>query len=211
MLPVFAFLLLAPGPGANRKHCQDRHGRILKLRIAERCPRQGCQHRVHTERHEQPIHPTPNIHHRKAGAQGRIRTSVARKERQIYSLLPLTARPPVHIPPPQQVQRRPLLGPQFDRAWTPLRPMLESRMPRPGIASPCYQRTRCQTRRSANPAKLRNSRTTVLPRVLRLGSCCWNQFSRRAARLVWLAPGTPCGALKVTIMELAKGLEPPTL
>jgi hypothetical protein len=30
------------------------------------------------------------------GAQGRIRTSVARKERQIYSLLPLTARPPVH-------------------------------------------------------------------------------------------------------------------
>ena len=29
------------------------------------------------------------------GAQGRIRTSVARKERQIYSLLPLTARPPV--------------------------------------------------------------------------------------------------------------------
>ena len=31
-----------------------------------------------------------------AGAQGRIRTSVARKERQIYSLLPLTTRPPVH-------------------------------------------------------------------------------------------------------------------
>ena len=27
--------------------------------------------------------------------QGRIRTSVARKERQIYSLLPLTTRPPV--------------------------------------------------------------------------------------------------------------------
>ena len=33
---------------------------------------------------------------RMSGAQGRIRTSVARKERQIYSLLPLTARPPVH-------------------------------------------------------------------------------------------------------------------
>ncbi len=30
-----------------------------------------------------------------AGGQGRIRTSVARKERQIYSLLPLTTRPPV--------------------------------------------------------------------------------------------------------------------
>ena len=36
-------------------------------------------------------HSNPAIH----GAQGRIRTSVARKERQIYSLLPLTARPPV--------------------------------------------------------------------------------------------------------------------
>jgi hypothetical protein len=35
----------------------------------------------------------------KPGAQGRIRTSVARKERQIYSLLPLTTRPPVHIRP----------------------------------------------------------------------------------------------------------------
>ena len=29
--------------------------------------------------------------------QGRIRTSVARKERQIYSLLPLTTRPPVRL------------------------------------------------------------------------------------------------------------------
>ncbi len=29
------------------------------------------------------------------GGQGRIRTPVARKERQVYSLLPLTARPPV--------------------------------------------------------------------------------------------------------------------
>jgi hypothetical protein len=35
----------------------------------------------------------------KHGAQGRIRTSVARKERQIYSLLPLTTRPPVQNPP----------------------------------------------------------------------------------------------------------------
>jgi hypothetical protein len=29
------------------------------------------------------------------GGQGRIRTPVARKERQVYSLLPLTTRPPV--------------------------------------------------------------------------------------------------------------------
>jgi hypothetical protein len=79
---------------------------------------------------------------RKAGAQGRIRTSVARKERQIYSLLPLTTRPPVHIPPtptsalrlrsgqatvaPVKAAVRPSMGP----------PMLESRIAGPGIASP---------------------------------------------------------------------------
>ena len=34
---------------------------------------------------------------KKDGGQGRIRTSVARKERQIYSLLPLTTRPPVRV------------------------------------------------------------------------------------------------------------------
>ena len=33
------------------------------------------------------------------GGQGRIRTPVARKERQVYSLLPLTTRPPVHFSP----------------------------------------------------------------------------------------------------------------
>ena len=36
--------------------------------------------------------PTADV---ESGAQGRIRTSVPRKERQIYSLLPLTTQPPV--------------------------------------------------------------------------------------------------------------------
>jgi hypothetical protein len=81
----------------------------------------------------------------------------------------------------------------------------------PGIASLCCQRTPRAKRRSAIPAKLRISRAALFPRAFcDLGSCCWNQFSRRAARLVWLAP-TPCGALTVTILELAKGFEPPTL
>ena len=39
---------------------------------------------------QRPESQSPNF-----GGQGRIRTSVARKERQIYSLLPLAARPPV--------------------------------------------------------------------------------------------------------------------
>src|SRR6185312_4565064 len=45
------------------------------------------------------------------GAQGRIRTSVARKERQIYSLLPLTTRPPVrNLARRRTVERRPPWG-----------------------------------------------------------------------------------------------------
>ena len=38
----------------------------------------------------------------KTGGQGRIRTSVARKGRQVYSLLPLATRPPVHCCHPRK-------------------------------------------------------------------------------------------------------------
>ena len=51
--------------------------------------------RTKTSREGNGSHPPlikPNLNN---GAQGWIRTSVARKERQIYSLLPLTTRPPV--------------------------------------------------------------------------------------------------------------------
>ncbi len=45
------------------------------------------------------LNPKSEIQNRKSthGGQGRIRTPVARKERQVYSLLPLTARPPVRV------------------------------------------------------------------------------------------------------------------
>jgi hypothetical protein len=64
-----------------------------------------------------------------------------------------------------------------------------------------------------SPAKLRNSHATSVARPQKSVSCCWNQFSRRAARLVWLAPATRrCGRRAlVAILELAKGFEPPTL
>ena len=90
-MPVafFAVLLSAPRYGANGKHRQDRQRCQLELLVSQRRCRQNRQHRVRAQGHPQPIH-------RKPGAQGRIRTSVARKERQIYSLLPLTTRPPVH-------------------------------------------------------------------------------------------------------------------
>ncbi len=45
------------------------------------------------------VNPKSKIQNHKStrGGQGRIRTPVARKERQVYSLLPLTARPPVQF------------------------------------------------------------------------------------------------------------------
>jgi hypothetical protein len=99
----------------------------------------------------------------KPGAQGRIRTSVARKERQIYSLLPLTTRPPVHAS-----TEHPALG-SFPTA-NPESPILLSKniSPSPSLTI---------------PAKLRNWRVPILPpAIANSGGCCWNQFfSRRAA------------------------------
>jgi hypothetical protein len=119
---------------------------------------------------------------RTSGAQGRIRTSVARKERQIYSLLPLTTRPPVHVSTEHS-----------------------HRVPRPGTINPCCQRT---LRRALRKTP-QQPRTRTSARLARVG-CCWNQFSRRAARLVWLAPATAAagGALSVAIWSWRRDLNP---
>ncbi len=127
---------------------------------------------------------TQNRFIEKPGAQGRIRTSVARKERQIYSLLPLTTRPPVHVPPSYGARNRHSLlskNHALGSLWL-------------------------------HPRQNSATATRLCSRAFALGSCCWIQFSRRAARPVWLAPATPRGALTtITILELAKGFEPPTL
>ncbi len=82
---------------ADQKHGQDQHSDQPNPARFQRKPRQR----------QQPEQQCPGnlrlgglIHGKQpenCGAQGRIRTSVARKERQIYSLLPLTTRPPVPI------------------------------------------------------------------------------------------------------------------
>src|ERR1017187_1911104 len=118
------------------------------------------------------------------GAQGRIRTSVARYERQIYSLLPLTTRPPVHVLPSTTARRN--------------RQTLAIKEP--------SKRPQIFRQNSASGARC------CLRAKFVLGSCCWVQFSRRALRPAWLASvATPRGALRVMNLELAKGFEPPTL
>src|SRR5271169_484485 len=94
---------------SNGKHSQECQRYRAQRHVAsshrdarvQREPRHHGEHHVHRQRDQQlPRHlliqnliqnPIQN-----PGGQGRIRTSVARKERQIYSLLPLTTRPPVH-------------------------------------------------------------------------------------------------------------------
>ena len=79
------------------QHRQSHCPRRLHRRIIQRPPCRNSQHDEQKHREKKTAHARsllikPNLNN---GAQGRIRTSVARKERQIYSLLPLTTRPPV--------------------------------------------------------------------------------------------------------------------
>ena len=99
MVALVPIALPAPRQRSNRKHCQNRQRCKLELSIVDRGQRQNRQYCIGCQRHPQPVHLSHCKPRPKSGAQGRIRTSVARKERQIYSLLPLTTRPPVHIVP----------------------------------------------------------------------------------------------------------------
>src|SRR5690242_5965175 len=105
-------------PGAKSKHAQHHQGnkaeRNLLSRHWHRLRQRG--HRQNSQRHvSEHCNRKPRqrklLHARreaKSGAQGRIRTSVARKERQIYSLLPLTTRPPVrNLARRRAIERRP--------------------------------------------------------------------------------------------------------
>ncbi len=120
------------------------------------------------------------------GAQGRIRTSVARKERQIYSLLPLTARPPVPKHPSEQKPVR--RGPAFQLACNSscastlqTHHDLPGRPPAISEHAPQWDHRRGQARRP-------NCRSPVKTR-------CRFRLS----------------AVLFPLVELAKGFEPPTL
>ena len=86
----------------NRSHCPTgyhRHRDDSNRSVAQRPPYCNLQHNEQENREKETAHARSPLIITKTnlnnGAQGRIRTSVARKERQIYSLLPLTTRPPV--------------------------------------------------------------------------------------------------------------------
>ena len=83
----------------------------------------------------------------RAYGQGRIRTSVARKERQIYSLLPLTTRPPVRSTSQRRVHHPTLRN--WRRVAATLRSWRRELNPRPAdyksAALPTELRQRRQT------------------------------------------------------------------
>ena len=223
MLTLLVFQFLTPRPRPNGEHRQDCQRRESEFRIAQRRPSQGCQHRIRAHRYQELIHhycperalPLPTSLRsvkataRKTGAQGRIRTSVARKERQIYSLLPLTTRPPVHSHP---IKRNPgaRWGPRFDRAFALKRRSFESRIAEArnrlvllsknvnsqiGSSGKTRQQPRDQT-----SARLTNGEAAAgFSSLGELRVSFGLLLLRLAARS------------KVPILELAKGFEPPTL
>ena len=83
------------------EHCQNRQRHHANFLIADSCPGKRSQDHIRDQRNGQTIHSNPFT--RMSGAQGRIRTSVPRKEEQIYSLPALTTHPPV------QKRRQPAL------------------------------------------------------------------------------------------------------
>ncbi len=78
------------GRCSNREHCQNRKRNQPNSLIAQREPRQDCHSHVNRQRKSQLAHTQPQIWC--TGEDSNLRSS---KERQIYSLLPLTTRPPV--------------------------------------------------------------------------------------------------------------------
>ena len=145
------------------------------------------------QRYPQPLHPTTDSSHHarktKPGAQGRIRTSVARKERQIYSLLPLTTRPPVHVRP-----SKPALTDARSSRYA-----LERRYPRArkrqSLLSKNHDTEAHVTGNSVQ--QLRISRANALARALLRSRKLLLEFSSLGELRVslGLAPATPCGAL----------------
>ena len=191
------FQLLVPRPGAKREHRQNRQRRKLELRIAQRGPGERRNYSVRCHRHQKLIHLTPNSSNcsgrpqsgpaafastiQEAGAQGRIRTSVARKERQIYSLLPLTTRPPVHISTEHS-----------------------HRVPRPGTQSLLSKNAVPRApQNSATAARQTSARLTTLAAagISSLGEL-------RVSFGLLLLPAAAGGALSVTIWSWRRDLNP---
>ena len=153
VLALFAIQFLTPRPGAKRQHCQNRKRRELELRIAERGPRQRCQHRVCAQSHQQPIHrntellpPQPAQQRRAPGAPKTWCTGEDSNLRSSQGAADLQSAAINH-------------SATCAHDWTEH----SHPVPRPGTPGSCCQRTPPNRR----PTKLRNSRAPILPRVFR--------------------------------------------
>src|ERR1700730_10571161 len=80
--------IVAPQPGLQREHRQNRQRGETHSRIAQRHPRQPSQDDERGQRHVETIHSSLWC----TGKDSNLRTS---EEGQIYSLLALTTHPPV--------------------------------------------------------------------------------------------------------------------
>ena len=157
-----------------------------------------------------------NHHQRVRGGRGRIRTSVARKGRQIYSLLPLTTRPPVRarvrlaLKTCARNTAKPSLLDRCRFVFISIRSSSRidhgpfSWLPT-GCLRPCE--TRRPYRRRANILPLQTLKAVN-------GKSLVECFGRRS--LLCAVPAVKSGAPSSCVpenpfqLELAKGIEPPT-
>jgi hypothetical protein len=85
--------IISPEYNLHREQCQDRCRSQAQLLIRDRGPRENQEHCQHSQGHQQTIH--GHAAYFKIWCTGEDSNLRSSKERQIYSLLPLTARPPV--------------------------------------------------------------------------------------------------------------------
>ena len=78
-------------PGLDREHCQQGQRQATHLVVGQSEPRQKTQENEECQCNRKPTHNRSWW----TGEDSNLRSS---KERQVYSLLPLTARPPVRTP-----------------------------------------------------------------------------------------------------------------
>ena len=210
VLTLVDLLLLTPRPCSNREHRQNRQRRKSKLRLAQRCPRQRCQHRVRTQSHVKLIH-EPNFWC--TGEDSNLRSSQGAADLQSAAINHSATC--AHFEHPNQrpsatlrAVRRHLFGARSTEHSLSFN-SLESRIAEARRSLFCYQRTL--------NAKLRNSgKTRQQPRSNFRAPYIWE------AATGFSSPGelrVSFGLLllrlaarsKVPILELAKGFEPPTL
>ncbi len=146
----------------------------------------------------------------KPGGQGRIRTSVAHRERQIYSLLPLTTRPPVPVLNRTRMPLQPHCSKQLHNLPVS---MNESKINFGWGSQLVVKESAGSIGKNGLALSAQGSTSSHLDPATkrRSASGCSNRFTTRAHRRHARQRPPHWRPIASKNLELAKGFEPPTL